>query len=74
MIFESLLDPNWPLQLVVSVDFFLCGTRGFWKILTWVLVYFFSCLFCNVDDGFTWAFTGVYGLNEYSGRHVFGAN
>ena len=30
-----------------------------------------TCLFKNVEDGFMWAFTGVYGLVERRSQEIF---
>ena len=33
--------------------------------------FFITCLFKNVEDGFMWAFIGVYGLVERSKQEIF---
>lgn len=45
------------------VESFLCGIGGWWRKLKCVGEFIIACSFRNVEDGFSWVFTSVYGPN-----------
>ena len=48
------------------------GRFSEWKVVeVETCLFFVTCMFKNVEDGFQWAFTGVYGSVERSKREMF---